>query len=223
MTCCIVGLLIFAVVGRIRRVFGGAAADTSMLFAPVAQRPVPGQLMAASASASALAETGVDRRPATTAVFRYCSIGIAICLIAAPVLVWSGIIANTGSPAMWLLRGGCYAVLAVVALRLSRSLKISRASSGAGTLLVIIGAVVFELGVIDMHVFRLFEIDHENVVGDMVFHSAGPVVAMIGVLVLLYGAAGRSRTSRRSSRSTVSIAQPSSPAVRVSSTPPVTT
>ncbi|MEI7439482.1 MAG: hypothetical protein WCK20_07440 [Thermoleophilia bacterium] len=221
MTCCIVGLLIFAVVGRIRRVFGGAAADTSMLFAPVAQRPVPGQLMAASASA--LAETGVDRRPATTAVFRYCSIGIAICLIAAPVLVWSGIIANTGSPAMWLLRGGCYAVLAVVALRLSRSVKISRAPSGAGTLLVITGAVVFELGVIDMHVFRLFEIDHENVVGDMVFHSAGPVVAMIGVLVLLYGAAGRSRTSRRSSRSTVSIARPSSPAVRVSSTPPVTT
>ena len=221
MTCCIVGLLIFAVVGRIRRVFGGAAADTSMLFAPVAQRPVPGQSMAASASA--LAETGVDRRPETTAVFRYCSIGIAICLITAPVLVWSGIIANTGSPAMWLLRGGCYAVLAVVALRLSRSVKISRAPSGAGTLLVIIGAVVFELGVIDMHVFRLFEIDHENVVGDMVFHSAGPVVAMIGVLVLLYGAAGRSRTSRRSSRSTVSIAQPSSPTVRVSSTPPVTT
>ena len=221
MTCCIVGLLIFAVVGRIRRVFGGGADDTSMLFAPVAQRPVPGQLM--TASASALAETGADRRPETTAVFRYCSIGIAICLIAAPVLVWSGIIANTGSPAMWLLRGGCDAVLAVVALRLSRSVKISRAPSGAGTLLVITGAVVFELGVIDMHVFRLFEIDHENVVGDMVFHSAGPVVAMIGVLVLLYGAAGRSRTSRRSSRSTVSIAQPSSPAVRVSSTPPVTT
>jgi hypothetical protein len=221
MTCCIVGLLILAVVGRIRRVFGGGADDTSMLFAPVAQRPVPGQAM--SASVSPLAETGVDRRPETTAVFRYCSIGIALCLIAAPVLVWSGIIANTGSPAMWLLRGGCYVVLAVVALRLSRSAMILRAPSGAGALLVVTGAVIFELGVIDMHVFRLFEIDHENIVGDMVFHSAGPVVAMIGVLVLLYGAAGRSRTSRRSSRSTVSIAQPSSPAVRVSSTPPVTT
>ena len=96
-------------------------------------------------------------------------------------------------------------------------------SNGAGTLLVIIGAVIFELGVIDMHVFRLFEIDHENIVGDMVFHSAGPVVATLGGLVLIYGAAGRSITSRRSSRSTLSTAQPSSSAVRVSSTPPVTT
>jgi len=223
MTCCIVGLLIFAVVGRIRRVFGGGADDASMLFAPVAQRPAPGLSMTVSVSVSAFAQTGVDRRPETTAVFRYCSIGIAICLIAAPVLVWSGIIANTGSPARWLLRGGCYLVLAVVALRLSLSTTIVRAPGGAGTLLVIIGAVIFELGVIDMHVFRLFEINHENVMGDMVFHSAGPVVAMLGVLVLLYGAAGRSRTSRRSSRSTVSSAQPSSPAVRVLSTPPVTT
>ena len=220
MTCCIVGLLIFAVVGRIRRVSGGGADDTSMLFAPVAQRPAPGQSMAASVSA--LAEAAMDRRPETAAVFRYCSLGIAICLIAAPALVWSGIIANTGSPARWLLRSVCYLVLAVLALRLSRSATILRAPSGAGTLLVIVGAVIFELGVMDMHVFRLFEIDHENIVGDMVFHSAGPVVAMIGVLVLLYEA-GRSRTSRRSSRSTVSIAQPSSPAVRVSSTPPVTT
>ncbi|MCX6488425.1 MAG: hypothetical protein NT156_10775 [Mycobacterium sp.] len=221
MTCCIVGLLIFAVVGRIRRVFGGGADDTSMLFAPVAQRPAPGQSMAACVSV--LADAGVARRPETTPTFRYCSIGIAICLIAAPALVWSGIMANTGSPASWLLRGGCYLVLALVAFRLSRSATILRAPSGAGTLLVIIGAVIFELGVIDMHVFRLFEIDHENIMGDMVFHSAGPVVAMLGGLVLLYGAAGRSITSRRSSRSTLSTAQPSSSAVRVSSTPPVTT
>ena len=221
MTCCIVGLLIFAVVGRIRRVFGSGADDASMLFAPVARRLAPGQSMTVSASASA--QTGVDRRPVTTAVFRYCSIGIALCLITAPALVWSGIIANTGSPARWLLRCGCYLVLAFIAVRLSRSATIVRAPSGAGTLLVIVGAVIFESGVIDMHVFRLFEIDHENIVGDMVFHSAGPVVAMLGGLVLLYGAAGRSRISRRSSRSTVSSAQPSSSAVRVLSTPPVTT
>jgi hypothetical protein len=61
---------------------------------------------------------------------------------------------------------------------------------GAGWLLVVVGAVIFELGVFDMHVFRLFEIDH-----------------------MLYGAVGRSSTSRRSS----------TPLVTVSSTPPVTT
>ena len=215
-----VGLLIFAVVGRIRRVFGGGADDTSMLFAPVAQRPAPGQSM--TAYVFGVVDVGVDR-PQTSVVLRYCSIGIALCLIGAPALVWSGFLVNTGSPASWLLRGGCYLVLAVVAFRLSRSVTIVRARSGAGTLLVIVGAVIFESGVIDMHVFRLFEIDHENIVRDMVFHSAGPVVAMLGGLVLLYGAAGRSITSRRSSRSTLSTAQPSSSAVRVSSTPPVTT
>ena len=220
MTCCIVGLLIFAVVGRIRRVFGGGADDTSMLFAPVAQRPAPGQSM--TAYVFGVVDVGVDR-PQTSVVLRYCSIGIALCLIGAPALVWSGFLVNTGSPASWLLRGGCYLVLAVVAFRLSRSVTIVRARSGAGTLLVIVGAVIFESGVIDMHVFRLFEIDHENIVRDMVFHSAGPVVAMLGGLVLLYGAAGRSITSRRSSRSTLSTAQPSSSEVRVSSTPPVTT
>ena len=220
MTCCIVGLLILAVVGRIRRVFGGGADDTSMLLAPVAQRPAPGQSM--TAYVFGVVDVGVDR-PQTSVVLRYCSIGIALCLIGAPALVWSGFLVNTGSPASWLLRGGCYLVLAVVAFRLSRSVTIVRARSGACTLLVIVGAVIFESCVIDMHVFRLFEIDHENIVRDMVFHSAGPVVAMLGGLVLLYGAAGRSITSRRSSISTLSTAQPSSSAVRVSSTPPVTT
>ena len=71
MTCCIVGLLIFAVVGRIRRVFGGGADDTSMLFAPVAQRPAPGQSM--TAYVFGVVDVGVDR-PQTSVVLRYCSI-----------------------------------------------------------------------------------------------------------------------------------------------------
>ncbi len=133
-------------------------------------------------------DVGVDR-PQTSVVLRYCSIGIALCLIGAPALVWSGFLVNTGSPASWLLRGGCYLVLAVVAFRLSRSVTIVRARR-AQARWWIVGAVIFESGVIDMHVFRLFEIDHENIVRDMVFHSAGPVVAMLGGLVLLYGGGG---------------------------------
>ena len=42
--------------------------------------------------------------------------------------------------------------------------------------------VIFELGVFDMHVFRLFEIDH-----------------------MLYGVVGRSSTSRRSSTPLVTV------------------
>ncbi len=219
MTCCIVGLLILAVVGRVRRAFGGGASDATMLFAPVAQWPTPGQAVAASAVA------GADRPPKTVAVFRYCALGIALCLIATPMLVWSGAMANTGSPAIWLMRSSCYVALIVVMIKLSRLATILRSHRGAGTLLVVVGAVIFELGVIDMHVFRLFEIPHHhgNSMGNLVFHNVGPVLAVIGSLMLLYGAAGRSRTSRRSSSSTVISAQPSSSAVTVSSTAPVTT
>jgi len=219
MTCCIVGLLIFAVVGRARRAFGGGASDTTTLFAPVAQWPAPGQAVAASM----VAGIDADRPPKTAAVFRYCALGIAICLIATPTLVFSGVMENTGAPALWLLRSSCYLALMVVLIKLGRSATILRAYRGVGTLLMVVGAVIFELGVIDMHVFRLFEIHHGNSMGDLVFHNAGPALAVIGGLALLYGAAGRSRTSRRSSRSTATSAQPSLSAVTVSSTAPVST
>ena len=81
----------------------------------------------------------------------------------------------------------------------------------------------FEFGVLGMHVFRKFEVENENIMGDLAFHEAGPVVTKIGGLVLLYGAAGRRTTSRRSSRSTVTSARPSSSAVTLSSSPPITT
>ena len=93
----------------------------------------------------------------------------------------------------------------------------------AGTLLVIVGVMMFELGALDMHVSRKFEVENENIMGDLAFHEAGPVVTKIGGLVLLYGAAGRRTTSRRSSRSTVTSARPSSSAVTLSSSPPITT
>ena len=218
MTCCIVGLLILAVVGRIRRAFGGAG-ETTMLFAPVAHRPAPGQTVAASG----LPAAGGVRRPETAVVFQYAALGIALCLVAAPVLVWSGVMENTGTPGRWLVRGACYLALAVLTARLSRSATVLRAPRGAGTMLVIVGVMIFELGVLDMHVFRIFEVENGNIMGDLAFHNAGPVVTMIGGLVLLYGAAGRRTTSRRSSRSTVTSARPSSSAVTVSSDPPVTT
>ena len=44
MTCCIVGLLILLVVGRLRRAVGGPV-DEPVLFAPVARRAAPGQTL----------------------------------------------------------------------------------------------------------------------------------------------------------------------------------
>jgi len=216
MTCCIVGLLVLAVVGRIRRVFG--VAEEPALFAPVATRPAPGQILPQPVRVDA------DPRPAGAAVFRYAAAGVAICLVGTPMLVWLGVLENTGSTAMWLLRALCYLALIGLAVVLSRSVALLRGIRGAGWLLVVLGAVIFESGVADMHLFGLIEVDHHaNMFGDMVFHNVGPLIAVIGGLVLLYGAAGRRSTSSRSSRSTVTSARPSSSAVTVSSTPPVTT
>jgi hypothetical protein len=214
MTCCILGLLILMTVGRLRRAVGGGA-PTPMLFAPVAQRPAPGQPMAAPV----IAESGA---PASAAVFGYAAFGMALCLVAVPVLAWTGALENTGSAAMWLLRGACYVALIAIAVLLSRSVPVFRNIRGAGWLLVVLGAVIFETGVLDMHLFGIIGVDHSNLLGDFVFHNVGPALAMIGGLALLYRAAGRRTTSRRSSRSTVSSARPSSSAVTVSSTPPAT-
>ncbi len=219
MTCCIVGLLILSVVNRIRRVVGGRV-DEPVLFAPVARRPGPGET-ALPPVARPAAVTAQPR--ADSPVLRYCALAIAACLVGYPLLADFGTVDNTGSVLAWALRSGLYVSAVVAAVMLSRSGPVWRAPSGVGTLLIVAGAVVFELGMLDMHVFRLFAVDSSNVLALMAFHNAGPALAMLGGAVLLYGAAGRSSTSWRSSRSTVTSPQPSSSAVTVSSTPPVTT
>jgi uncharacterized membrane protein len=220
MTCCIVGLLILSVIGRLRRAVG-APVDEPVLFAPVARRAAPGQTVPAPVYAAA--DPGPGPRNRSSPVLRYCALAIAVCLVGYPLLAYSGVVIDTGSTTGWLMRSALYSVALAAAVMLSRSDVIWRAPSGAGTLLIVAGAVIFELGMIDMHVFRLFAVDSGNVLALMVFHNAGPAVAIIGGLVLLYGAAGRRRTSSRSSRSTVTSARPSSSAVTVSSSPPVTT
>ena len=211
MTCCIVGLLIMVAVGRVRRLLGRA--EEPMLFAPTARRPAPGQ---AITMMEPVAEARRD-----SPVLRYCALGILLCLIAGPLAVVFDAAQNTAAMWVWLLRSACYLAVAVTAIRLSRSAVIWRAPAGTGTLLVVVGAVIFELGVIDMHVFGLYRVG--TPLGYFAFHNVGPVVAMTGGLVLAYGSLGRSRTSWRSLRSTVTSAQPSSPAVTLSSTPPLIT
>lgn len=220
MTCCIVGLLILSLVGRLRRAVGRPAAEP-VLFAPVARRAAPGQTLPEPVVAAAEAGTAPPREDSP--VLRYCAMGIAVCLVGYPLLARSGWVIDTGSTFAWGMRSLMYLAVLVAAAMLSRSAVIWRAPSGPGALLIVVGAIVFELGMLDMHVFRLFTIDSANVTALMVFHNAGPALAMIGGAVLLYGAAGRRSTSTRSSRSTDTSARPSSPAVTLSSTPPVTT
>ena len=220
MTCCIVGLLILSVVGRLRRAVGRPVAEP-VLFAPVARRPAPGQTLSQPPTLDAATATAAGRR--SSPVLRYCALGIGVCLVGYPLLARAGVVTDTGSTTAWLMRSGLYLAVLVAAVVLSRAVAIWKAPSGVGTLLIVAGAVIFELGMIDMHAFRLIAVDGTDMLALMAFHNAGPVLAMLGGAVLLYGAAGRTSTSRRSSRSTVTSARPSSSAMTVSSTQPVTT
>lgn len=207
-----------AAVGRVRRLFGARSVPTSDLFAPVARRPAPGETLPPAPA------IGPDpgRVPARSAVLGYCAIGIALVLLGAPALIATGLLTNTGLAGQWLLRTVCYAAAVGAALGLRNSMAIWRAPRGAGPALVIAGTIIFELGVLDMHVFRVIAIDSSNILQMFVFHNIGPVVAIIGGAVLGYGSLGRSNTSWRSSRSIDTSAQPSSSAVTVASTPPLT-
>lgn len=198
MTCCIIGFLVLTAFGRVRRALGRTG-PTPMLFAPVARRPAPGQTLVIPAITEATAHP--------LAVFRYAALGCALGLCGPPVLVWAGAAQNSGSLWMWLLRTTLYLLTFAAALSMSRSVTLRSTPRGPGALLLVVGAVIFELGVLDMHVFGLYDFE-ANRLWDFTFHAAGPALAIAGGL-LLYGSRGRSITSRRSSRSTVRSAVPS--------------
>ena len=193
MICCIVGLLILGTFGRVRaalRRLTGRAAPAPAVFAPVAWRPAPGQQPATPTAPT-------RSTPEPSPVLRYCALGIAICLAGAPLLVLSGAVRHTGSAWVWVLRDGCYLAAILLAIRLSRSAGMWRAPRGAGSLLIVLGAVIFELSMLDMHIFRLFTIDSANVWGLMVFHNVGPALAIAGAMALALGpAAGKPALTR---------------------------
>lgn len=225
MVCCIVSLLLMASVGRIRRLFGARPRGQELPFAPVAWRPAPGETAPPAWAVRATEPENAGPRGAP--VFGYCAAAITLALLGAPALVLAGVLQNTGSAGGWLVRTGCYAAVAAAAVVLGRSTGPWRAPRGPGTFLVILGAIVFELGVLDMHVFRIVAVDRADLVAMTVFHNIGPALAIIGGMLLgyrsaRYASAGRSSTSWRSSRSTSTNARPSSSAVTVSCTPPLT-
>ncbi|MFM9033693.1 MAG: hypothetical protein ACKOQ4_05315 [Mycobacterium sp.] len=210
------GLLILTLTGRVRRLVGLGGGPAPVVFAPVAWRPAVGQ-----AAPETAGHCDADCAAPPHRLLRCGALAVAVCMLGIPLLALTGAVENTGPVWAWLLRGLCYLALILGAVAVSRSLGRSLSGPrGAGAVLIVVGAVVFETGVLDMHVFRVIEI--ESLAADMVFHNIGPAIAVLGALVLLYGAAGRRKTSRRSSRSTVTDARPSSSAMTLPSVPPVT-
>jgi hypothetical protein len=220
MACCIVGLLILVSVRRARWVLGFRRNDISVPFAPPARRPPPGG--APSLFPEPVAEPHIAKRRPATGLFDYAALGMTIYVVAVTVLLWTGVAQNTGSPLGWIIRTGCYIALILAAVRLARSSVRSDTPRDASWMVIVIGAVFFEFGVLDMHAFGLIQIGHGDVLWDIVFHNFGPALALVGALVLLRKDVGRRATSSRSSRSISTRARPSASAVTVSSMPPRT-
>jgi hypothetical protein len=153
-------------------------------------------------------------------LFQYFAAGIALYLVALMVLLWTGAAQSVGGPLAWGVRTGCYLGLLLVAVRLSRPRQRLDARRGAAWALIAVGAAVFELGVLDMHLFGVIEIAHGNPLWDIVFHNFGPALALAGAFLLLRAGAGRSVTSSRSSTSTSTSARPSASALAVPRTRP---
>jgi hypothetical protein len=221
MTCCVVGLLIFAGVRWARRLLGSAPTEMHAHFAPMASRPAPGEVPEASRR-PVRAESPAVAREAPAGLFAYFAAGIAVYLIALMVLLWTGAAQSVGGPLAWVVRTGCYLGLLLAAVRLSRPRQRLDARRGAAWALIAVGAAIFELGVLDMHLFGVIEVAHGNPLWDIAFHNFGPALALTGAFLLLRAGAGRSVTSSRSSRSTSTRARPSASAFAVPVTPPRT-
>jgi hypothetical protein len=153
-------------------------------------------------------------------VLHYFAAGTALYLVAVMVLLWTRAAQSVGGTFAWVARTGCYLGLLLTAVGLSRSGQRLDAWRGVGWALIAVGAAIFELGLLDMHLFGVIQIAHGNPLWDIVFHNFGPMLALAGAFFLLRAGAGRSATSSRSSRSTSTSARPSASSVAVPPTPP---
>ena len=172
MTCCVVGLLIFAGVRWARRLLGSERNDMHAHCAPMATRPVPGGISEASLR-PVLAKSPAVGHKASIGLFLYFAAGIGVYLVAVMVLLWTGAAQSVGAPLAWVLRTGCYLGLLLAAVCLSRPRQRLDARKRAGWALIAVGAAIFELGVLDMHLFGVIQIAHGNPLWDIAFHNVG--------------------------------------------------
>ena len=179
--CCIV---IALVIGLGRRVWFGlvpGAHPAEPGFAPPAARPAPGPARPAQPG------PGPRARPATTSSWRgllpFVAAGAALYTAAVALLTVLG--AATGSNgAGWVPRDVLVVAVALGALLLGRHATV-RASDRVPFALIGCGSTWLLLGLLDMHVFGLFDIAHGAVLPDLLFHGSGSAATTAGLLLRL--------------------------------------
>lgn len=119
-------------------------------------------------------------------MLRYGSLAVLAYLAAIAVFVALGLADVRGSALTWGLRTVVFLSVAAATWRMAGRVRLwGLDREQAAWALIACGLTWFELGFIDMHVFRLFDIAHGSLWWDLVFHSSGPLVVSCGSLLLL--------------------------------------
>lgn len=207
MLCCVVLLSFVGIL------FRRTAVDDP--FPPRARRGVDGAVINVVAATSAAATTGTapaspggpaapQRQPfaaACTSVLRWWAVGVVTYVAFLAVLLRTGAAEPIDDSGLhWFLRDLSFAVLAAAALVLAarrptatRPPPVATPFRGSTAFALIgAGAAWTVLGLVDMHVFMLFEIANGRLLPDAFFHGAG-AWALVGGAYLLQRPASDNR------------------------------
>ena len=204
MLCCIA---VAFVIGMVRQGWRSLtlAGDTGPAapLPPRARRPQPGAALApapAPPAAGSRWESDVLTRARAALELRFAAAGIVLYAGAVALLLALGAADGGAGAAGWVARDALYAVLALIALVVARRWAGSEPSPWGrerlGCALVGAGAVWLELGILDQHLFGLFEIAHGALAWDAVFHGVGAGAFVAGWTLLVVKTGVRRRTWR---------------------------
>lgn len=182
MGCCIAVTFVIGLVRRAWFVALPGRAPAGMLFAPPARRAAPGEV------------GPPPERPVVSGARRA---GLPLCLGAVAVTTalyagvvgvmrWTGVVEPATAPQMgWAARGVVLAAVSVIAVAVAAARFDGAVVARTGTAAVLFGAGAawFGLGVLDMHVFGLFELAPVSV--DLAFHGVGVAAMVVGVAARL--------------------------------------
>ena len=211
MLCCIA---VAFVIGMVRQGWRSLtlAGDTGPAapLPPAARRPQPGAAAAPAAPAPPTPrsrwESDVLTRARAALELRFAAAGIVLYTAALALLLAVGAADGGTTDAGWITRDLLFAALAVIALVVARHAAGSEPSPRGRERLACglmgVGAIWLELGLLDMHLFGLFELAHGALLWDAVFHGAGAAAFVAGWALLVVN--DESRRMWRHSPSTAS-------------------
>lgn len=174
MGCCIAIAFVIAIARR--ALLGPARPEVA--FAPPARRAAPGETLPIPAS-PVVAHAGGG---GLSLVLGAVAVTAALYAGVVAALRWTGVAVSTAAPPVgWAGRDVAVAGIGIVAAVVA-AIRYDGPATGPGSALLWVGAAWFGLGLLDMHVFAVFEIAPGSVLANLVLHGLGPVAMAVGAV-----------------------------------------